>query len=112
LESLDGDAPARAELTTAAAVEPDRRGSHVPEQPRVGAPVVADWARELARELTANTSPRAEAPKLTINRLDVQVINQPPAPPIQFMPPPVESEPPATAADLDRHYLGRINFMI
>src|SRR2546429_516861 len=82
--------------------EPPRRG--------VGEPVGADWARELTRALAADTSPRpqpaseqlvlaappplpaqprAEGPKLTIHRLDVQVINQPPAPTIQFMPPPV-----------------------
>jgi hypothetical protein len=109
-------------------------------QARVGEHATPEWARRLARELSASTQPRttpasepralnasptslevsarangqarADAPKLTIHRLDVQIVNQPPAPTVQFFPPPVESESPSAGVDLDRHYLGRSSFII
>jgi len=58
--------------------------------------------------------PREEAPRLIINRLDVQVVNQPPAPAVPPTPlPPAEPHPSVESWDnLDRHHLGHVRFML
>ncbi len=96
--------------------------------PRADESAIPEWARELARglaapvqarpqpnsdQLTLAAQPRTETPKLTIHKLDVQIVNQPPAPVVQFIQSPAaEVESPTGTADLDRHYLGRFNFVI
>ena len=53
--------------------------------------------------------PREETPKLTINRLDVQIINQP-APPVQPSAPAAAAAPNSDGWEyLDRYYLGHLN---
>jgi hypothetical protein len=72
-------------------------------------PVQPEAARWRGAINNQNILPReASLPKLTINRLDIQIINQPP--PAQTQPTP-RAQPRASAFDttegLDRHYLGR-----
>ena len=128
-----GDAPARGEIKTVAVARDSIIERAPMQQSHADETVVPEWARELARGLGASvtppppnpasvqlapalprrppTQPRDEAPRLTIHRLDVQVINQPPAPAVQYISlPATEAEPPLAAADLDRYYLGRFNF--
>lgn len=60
-----------------------------------------------------SSRPRDEAPRVTIGRLDIQIIEQPPAP---AEPPPLPSPPPPPPTDfretLDRRHLGNIGLRL
>jgi hypothetical protein len=58
-----------------------------------------------------NQPPHEESPKLTINRLDVQIINQSPGPALLPPRPPAPAQQQDTLDALDRYQLGHLNLI-
>ena len=56
-------------------------------------------------------SPRQESPKLTINRLDVQIVNQS-VPPVAPPPLPAPAPQPDGGNDLERYHLGHLDLIL
>lgn len=74
---------------------------------------VIDPGMETAFGGRNRTQPRNDAPRLTINRLDIQLVNNTPAAPVQFLQPPAPVTHSADVWDeLDRHHLGTAGVML